>query len=215
MSAPAQLTYESLIRDNESERIRAARAGCGTALGELLESCRYYLLAVGNEELDPGLAAKVGVSDLVQDTFLDAQRDFHGFQGLTRTELLAWLRRILLNNLLNQARRYHQTVKRQLSREVSLQAGTTSSSMGANRVAASTSSPSRILMDREEAVQLEKALQRLSRDQREVIFLRNQLGLSFVEIGAETQRSADAARHLWARGIERLQQELESCRESA
>lgn len=214
MSARARLTYESLIKDNESERIRAARGGCSTALGELLESCRYYLLAVGNEELDPGLAAKVGVSDLVQDTFLDAQRDFHGFQGLTRTELLAWLRRILLNNLLNQARRYHQTVKRQLSREVSLQASTTSS-LGANRVAASTSSPSRILMDREEAVQLEKALQRLSQDQREVIFLRNQLGLSFVEIGAQTQRSADAARHLWARGIERLQQELESSRESA
>jgi RNA polymerase sigma-70 factor (ECF subfamily) len=214
VSGPAQLTYESLIRDNESDRIRAARAGCGTALGELLESCRHYLLAVGNEELDPGLAAKVGVSDLVQDTFLDAQRDFHGFQGLTRTELLAWLRRILLNNLLNQARRYHQTVKRQLSREVSLQAGSNSGT-GANRVAASTSSPSRILMDQEEAVQLEKALQRLSREQREVIFLRNQLGLSFVEIGAQTQRSADAARHLWARGIERLQQELESTRECA
>ena len=38
-----------------------------------------------------------------------------------------WVRATVRNNLLNQARRYHQTVKRQLSREVSLQGGANSS----------------------------------------------------------------------------------------
>jgi len=79
----------SILRTNGDSRmsckaqtwIPAARAGSRTALGELLESCRHYLLSVGNDELDRRLHAKVGASDVVQETFLDAQRDFEQFRG--------------------------------------------------------------------------------------------------------------------------------------
>jgi RNA polymerase sigma-70 factor (ECF subfamily) len=47
-------------------------------------------------------------------------------------------------------------------------------------------------------------------DYRRVIELRYLEEQSFEEIGARMQRSADAARKLWARAVERLQQELES-----
>jgi RNA polymerase sigma-70 factor (ECF subfamily) len=92
--------------------LAAARAGSKEALGEALEACRGYLLLVANRELDPDIQAKGGASDLVQETFLEAQRDFARFAGDSKEELLAWLRRMLVHNLLNFTRRYRATGKR-------------------------------------------------------------------------------------------------------
>ena len=91
---------------NVSARLEAARSGSGDALGRVLESYRAYLLLVAARELDPKLRAKGGASDLVQETFLEAQRDFGGFHGNSDGELRAWLRQLLLHNVANFARRY-------------------------------------------------------------------------------------------------------------
>jgi hypothetical protein len=66
--------------------------------GPLLDSCRQYLLLVANQELHCHLQAKVGFSNLVQVTFLKAHRHFETIARTTEAELLAWLRRILLNS---------------------------------------------------------------------------------------------------------------------
>src|SRR5215472_9511436 len=100
--------------------LEAARAGSREALGQALETCRNYLLLVAGRQLDPDLYAKGGASDLVQETFLEAQRDFARFQGNSEGELLAWLRQILLNNVANFARRYRDTAKRAVGREVAV-----------------------------------------------------------------------------------------------
>ena len=77
--------------------IGSARSGSTKALGDLLQTSREYLLLVANHELPTGLRAKVGASDLVQETFLVAQRQFHRFEGRTEAELLLWLKAILRN----------------------------------------------------------------------------------------------------------------------
>ena len=59
--------------------IAAARGGSASALGQLLEGCRKYLLLVANESLDSDLRPKGGASDLVQETFVQAQRIFERF----------------------------------------------------------------------------------------------------------------------------------------
>src|SRR5688572_10144944 len=110
---------------NLAERLQAARAGSNDALGEALEACRAYLLFIANEELTPDLQAKGGASDLVQQTFLDAQRDFHRFQGDSDVELRAWLREVLRCNAANFAR-HHRAQKRQAAREVPLEPPTAS-----------------------------------------------------------------------------------------
>src|SRR5262245_35621598 len=92
--------------------LSAARSGSREALGELLEGCRGYLLMVARDKLDADLRAKEGPSDLVQETFLEAKRDFGQFQGASEAELLAWLRRVLLNNVANFTRRYRTAGKR-------------------------------------------------------------------------------------------------------
>ena len=106
--------------DSIAARLTAARSGSGNALGELLESCRGYLLLVARKELDPDLEGKGSPSDIVQETFLEAHRDFAQFQGDSEAELLAWLRRILAHNLFNEARRF-ATRGRDATREVSLE----------------------------------------------------------------------------------------------
>src|SRR5829696_9456278 len=110
------------------DRLAAARGGSPEALGDALEACRAYLLKIAEADLDPALRAKGGASDLVQQTFLEAQRDFGRFAGGSEEELLAWLRQLLRNNLANFARDYRRTGKRRLDRERLLDAGGASSS---------------------------------------------------------------------------------------
>ena len=62
------------------QRLAAARAGSREALGQILQACRGYLLLLAERELAPDLRAKGGASDLVQETFLEAQKDFAHFQ---------------------------------------------------------------------------------------------------------------------------------------
>src|SRR5437660_11206754 len=110
--------------------LATARAGAPDALGQALEACRGYLLMIAQQELDPELRAKGGASDLVQETFLKAHRHFAQFHGAAEEELLAWLRRMLLNNLTDFRRLYCETQKRHASREVSLETDDSSRGRG-------------------------------------------------------------------------------------
>jgi RNA polymerase sigma-70 factor (ECF subfamily) len=187
--------------------LAAARAGSREALGQVLETFRGYLLLVAGRELDAELRAKGGASDLVQDTFLEAQRDFGCFHGNSADELRAWLRRLLLNNVANFTRQYRQRAKRQVSREVPLEAGGSSHERGAG-LAADILSPSGQVVAQEQAEALARAMERLPPDYRQVLALRHEQKLTFAQIGEQMQRSANAARMLWLRAVERLQKEL-------
>ncbi len=189
--------------------LTAARAGSPEALGRALEACRRYLLLVAERELDPELRAKGGASDLVQETFLDAHRDFARFQGASEQELLAWLRRILLNNLDHFTRRFRDTGKRAVGREVGLGDG---GSEAGPEPADSALSPSGEALEHEQAAALRETLLRLPDEYRRVILLRFEDGRTFEEIGPLMNRSPDAARKLWARAVERLRQEWEQSR---
>jgi RNA polymerase sigma-70 factor (ECF subfamily) len=186
----------------------AAQAGSREALGLVLEACRGYLLLIAQQELEPALQAKGGASDLVQQTFLEAQKDLAGFRGSTPEALLAWMRRLLLNNLANFRRDYRRH-KRRASREVALQVSD-SSTQGPDGLRADTPSPSVALMRDEETQAIERALEGLSEDYRRVIHLRYREERSFEEIAVLMQRSPNAVRKLWARAIDSLQQRLEA-----
>ena len=78
--------------------IHGARAGMPAAFGALLDACRRYLLAIARNSIPTALQSKLDPLALLQDTALDAQRGFANFEGNSRAELFAWLRRVLLNN---------------------------------------------------------------------------------------------------------------------
>jgi RNA polymerase sigma-70 factor (ECF subfamily) len=190
-----------------SRWLAAARGGSSEALGQVLDSCRGYLLRIASRRLGADLRSKGGTSDLVQQTFLDAQRHFERFQGESEKELLAWLRQILLHNLAHFQRRYRATGKRDLGHEIPL-TGEASSTDGGVDVATETPSPSEQIAAREEAEAVQKALERLSEEHRHVLALRHQEQLTFEEIGRRLGRSTSGARALWLRAVERLNEEL-------
>src|SRR6516162_4624573 len=98
MSEDTQLHPEELLR--------RARSGNGADLGQLLELYRKYLTLLVRLQIGRRLQGKVDAADLVQDTFLQAHRDFGQFRGTTEEELIGWLRQILAHSLAMCARRY-------------------------------------------------------------------------------------------------------------
>src|SRR5262245_2742582 len=81
----------------------------------LLAHARQFLLSVANAELPAALRAKGGASDLVQETFAAALRNRDQFRGTTVTELRAWLRAILMNELAMFRRRFVATAAREVA----------------------------------------------------------------------------------------------------
>ena len=71
-----------------------------------LEQYRSYLKLLADLQLNPQLKVKEDASDIVQQTMLEAHRDFAGFRGKTDAELRAWLKTILTHNLLSVAKHY-------------------------------------------------------------------------------------------------------------
>jgi RNA polymerase sigma-70 factor (ECF subfamily) len=198
------------MSDSASEAARwlaAARAGSPEALGQALEACRGYLILIAQHELAPDLQPKGGASDLVQETLLEAFRDFGHFQGKTEDELLHWLRRLLLNNLTDFVREYRATEKRRIDREVAQAAGDASANL-IDGLAASWHSAGSAAAAQEQAEAVQAVLARLPEDYRRAIVLRYQEGQSFDEIGQALGLTANAARKLLVRAIERVQQEL-------
>lgn len=183
--------------------VAGARTGDGEALGKLLASCQAYLSLLANRELGLDLRRKVGASDLVQKTFLDAQKDIESFEGNTPQEFFAWVERILVNNLADCARQYRSTDKRQLDREVSIDQDSLPMDLPGD-----DSTPSSKAMAREEHEKLQEAIDRLTEDYRTIIVLRNQERKPFEEIGRLMGRSTDAAKKLWGRAILQLEKEM-------
>jgi RNA polymerase sigma-70 factor (ECF subfamily) len=187
--------------------LAAAREGSRDALGKSLESCRRYLLSIARQEIDAWLQPKGGASDMVQETFLEAQRAFDHFQGHSESELRAWLRRLLHDRLAKLGRRYRTTQKRRLARETVMPAaGSLAGALAGERARAS--SPSTQLMADEQNQQLRQSLERLPEEYQRVITLRFDERCSFEEIGRRMQRTPNAARLLWLRAIERVKREL-------
>jgi len=193
-------------RSGFAQLIQAARAGSQSAIGQVIDQCRPYLLAIANDALDEDVAAKVGASDVVQDSILSAQRCLSEFEGESREELLAWLRGILINDL-KQTHRHFHAAKRHVDRERPLRDDSLSRDNAL--LVDQGDSPSAVAAEREQEEKLYRALQQLSPDERHVVELRNWQRLSFAEIGDQMERSADAARKLWSRAIVRLQRLLE------
>jgi len=187
--------------------LAAARAGNRDGLGRTLDECREFLLEVARGAIGPALRAKGGASDLVQDTFLEAQRRFGQFDGESTGQLRAWLRSLLLHKAAKLGRRYHCTQKRRLSRECPL-GEDRPAAVHPSHVAAPGPTPSVQVMFDEQQRRLLEAIDRLPDDYRNVMSMRYHEALPFDEIGRRLERSADAARMLWARAVERLKQEM-------
>jgi RNA polymerase sigma-70 factor (ECF subfamily) len=193
--------------------IGAARGGDVEAMGLLFAACRQFLLLVANQQLPADIQAKVGPSDLVQETFIKAQGNLERFRGESEEELLAWLRKILLHVVVDATRHYRGAGKREVGREVALDVEDSTRALEIC-VLSPEGSPSSQAVAREGESELRRVLGELPELYRQVIHWRNWERRTFEEIGQLTGRSADAARQLWKRALDNLARVLGPDRES-
>ena len=191
----------------EREFLVQARAGDRRALGELLERFRPTLNDLAGQLLSPALVQKVGASDLVQETCLDAMRDF----GAARVEhmqgLQAWLITLLTNNIKDWQRKYRSAKKREIRRERLLPASDSKFGSLASALASSDSGPAAHVLRQESADRVQQGLARLPRGFQQIIVWRTHERRSWQEIAQCLDRSEDAVRMLWKRAVERLKWE--------
>ena len=186
----------------------SAKQGSTSCLGRLLTLYSNYLKLLIAAQLDDRLRVRVSPSDIVQETFFEAHRDFHQFRGQSTGEFVAWLRKILVNNLLHVVEQHLLAEKRDVRREVSLeQIGKRleqSTARLESLLAEPGDSPSGYAQRNEQEVMLADALAELPGDYRQVILLRHVEGLAFDEVARRMDRSSGAVRMLWLRALERL-----------
>ena len=186
------------------------RSGDLAAQGELLSHCRNYLRVLARTQVDKYLRVRCDESDLVQETLVEALRDFPRFAGNTEQELLAWLRRILVHNLADQMK-HNRAQARDWQRQQSLEEMLDRSCLAVQEaLSKGISSPSARASHKEECLRLADALTSLPGDYRDVIVMRHLQGLKFEQIAARMNRSSGAIRMLWTRAIEKLHGELNS-----
>lgn len=199
---------ESDSNSAKADFLKHAQAGSNSSLGQLFEAYRGYLWMLADAELGTDLKVKASPSDLVQDSFLEAKRNFPEFDGKTPAEFQAWVRRTLLNNVADVGREYRGTEKRDISREVAGTADQAGDSSAA--IAGDDSSASSVAMNHEQLDAVRDAIRKLPVHYQDVIQWRSYELQTFEEIGERMNRSAEAARKLWVRAVELLQQKLDS-----
>ena len=199
-----------MAADFSDSLLRSARDGDVSAAGRLLEKYRSYLRLIADAQIERSLANRADASDLVQETFLDAHRDLPDFKGSTEPELLGWLRRILSRNVVDQIR-HHGAQRRDWRRDGSLEAMVERSSAAIHEALGNgVDTPGAQAVRQEEAVHFAEALQQLKPEYREVVVLRNLLGLTHPQVAERLGRSEGAVRMLWTRALESLRHALKA-----
>lgn len=197
-----------MVSSDYARLVELARRGDADSRGRLLDEYRRYLGLLARLEIDRRLQGKVDPSDLVQETFLDAHRDFRLFRGATENELMAWLRQLLACNLADAVRHYNAQ-RRDTRLEQSLAEGLDNSSLALDRTLAVThSSPSQRAARREQALLLADALGRLPEHYREVMILHQLEGLPLPEVARRMGRTVGSVEKLWMRGLVQLRRFL-------
>jgi RNA polymerase sigma-70 factor (ECF subfamily) len=189
--------------------LQNAKLGSRSSFGRLLEAYENYLTLLARAQIGAHLRGKVDPGDLVQETFLEASRQFPNFRGQSEPELLAWLRRILAGQLALAVRKFLGTKARdaRLERQLALQLDNSSHALERG-IAAPGSSPSHAAASREQTLLLSQALERLPEDYREIIILRHLENLPFADAAQRMGRSEDSVQKLWVRALARLRREL-------
>jgi RNA polymerase sigma-70 factor (ECF subfamily) len=188
--------------------IAAAREGQTDSLGLLLQLHTNYLKILAATQLDAQLRSRVNPSDVVQETLCEAHSKFDQFRGCSGPEFLAWLRCILVNTLAQLVERHLWTAKRDIRREVSLQAIDQSSRRLEDILVDQRRSPASSVEFHEHVMLLADILAEMPEDYRDVIVFRNLEGLGFKDVAQRMGRSGGAVRMLWLRAMDELRGRL-------
>ena len=183
------------------EELIAAARERSEALGDLLEEYRGFLRIIADQEIGQLLGRRVDPSDVVQQTFLKAQRGFKHFEGSAEPELSAWLKQILHNNIKGLVRDHVYAQKRAVEREQPLNRANDSAVLFWHEPVGNQSTPSQQAVRGEQAIRLARILHDLPENQRRAVELRFLQGQRLDKIAEDLDCTYAAAAGLVKRGL--------------
>jgi RNA polymerase sigma-70 factor (ECF subfamily) len=188
----------------DADRELLARAGRGdpSAFAELFAAHREPLRRAVAWRLDRRLAARLDVSDVVQETALEASRRLAEYAENPTMPFGLWLRWLAREKLL-QLERVHFAAMRTVNREAP-PLPIDSSAAVVRGLLGREPSPSRAVADAELAQRLRFAISQLDDDERDVILWRHFEQLSNREIAQLQGVTEAAAGKRYIRALERL-----------
>jgi RNA polymerase sigma-70 factor (ECF subfamily) len=191
--------------------VALAKGGDESAVDQL---CRVYTervrwmvrLRMGKE-----LRRKLDSMDLVQDILIHALGGITDFTYENEGDFVRWLSRIAENALRDNWDRFHAE-KRDIRKEIPIDNGRRRSGSRLSGVPGpvATTTPSVILSRKEDLARLEKAIDVLKSEYKEVIVLTKIEGLDYQQIADRLGKSSEAVRKLVSRAMTALINAFES-----
>jgi RNA polymerase sigma-70 factor (ECF subfamily) len=179
--------------------------GDSSAAATLLTRHKQRLRRMVQLRLDPRLSARLDPSDVVQDTLAEAHQRLADYARAREIPFYPWLRAIAWDKLIEMKRRHIAADRRSVRREVGqLDLSGDSEMILAERLLATTSTPSDQLIRREMRARVQDVIGKLPPLDHEVIVLRHLEELSFPETAAVLGISENAVYSRYRRAIERL-----------
>ena len=185
--------------------VTLAKDGDESALDQL---CRVYSERVRwmvRLRMNKELRSKLESMDLAQDVLIHALRGLGDFTYKNEGDFIRWLSKIAQNALRDNLDKLHAD-KRNVRKELPLDGyrSTTNSRFVGSPGPIDITTPSMIMSRREDLAKLEKAIDMVKPEYREVIVLTKIEGLSYREIGDRLTKSDDAVRMLLSRAMASL-----------
>jgi len=187
------------------ELVTMAREGDKSAVGRLYSVYAERVRWMVRLRMSRELRSKLESMDLVQNALIHALGGLDQFTYKNEGDFVRWLSKITENELRGSLKKLHAG-KRDIRKEVRLDnyGPTTGGGYGGSPGPIETTTPSVIMSKKEELDKLEKAIDELKPEYREVIILIKIDGLSYKEIADKLGRSADAVRKLVSRAMAEL-----------
>ena len=201
---------EARPADPDLKKLQAAGAEAESrdeALGALLEKHRGRLLRMVELRMDPGLKARLGASDVLQEAFLEIAGRVDAYLDDPRMPFFVWARFITSQRLLKMYRFHAGAKKRDIRREAKGDPAATSASL-IGYLMSSGVTPSVVMAEDEFKSRMAEALDTMNPLDREVLVLRHFEELSNIEAAEVLGIETSAASKRYLRALSRLTQVL-------
>ncbi|MCK6445713.1 MAG: sigma-70 family RNA polymerase sigma factor [Planctomycetes bacterium] len=195
------------MNSSNEDRVRRASQGDVGAIDELLAQHLDGLRRYVRKHASPMVLARESSSDLVQSVCREVLRDLPKFEYRGEAAFRAWLFQTALRKLLDR-HRFYRAEKRHPAHELAAADMSGLSRAELAGLASSLGSPSGVAAHGEELERLDRALARLSDDDRALVRAVFVDGLSHADIAARLGISESASRKQLSRALARLSKHL-------
>ena len=194
-------------KDRTSELLACAKGGSEDAVNMLFDRERNVLRRQVQLRLDKKIQRRVGVSDIVQEVLIEANRRLDAYLDNPKLPFHLWVRHMALDRIIDAHRRHRMVAKRSVDKEQPLMspANLDRSSVDIDPELINPElTPAAAASMKELGRRVRASLRRLDDRDREILQLRHHEHLSNREVAQELGLTESAASMRYLRAVRRL-----------